>query len=251
MKILTIILGVALGIILAIAFVFLFIYIKLRSSMRKFGFKVNTIGDMKAEMEKIRQEDSTRARSISGMTSILLPNIRNDFPEFNEQELYTKAETSLRQIFQAIEKKDISEVKSMPLMQSSIEKIIEDYETAEITESYDDIKFHRFAIYQYDKKDGMATVTISTSLEYYYQKKKQEKILKDFTKYKKQTKYQCTFVYVYDEAKVEKSAKVLAINCPNCGAAIKALGHKYCDYCGTTVKEVNLRSWELSSYQEI
>lgn len=219
--------------------------------MRKMGFKVNSFSDMANEVARIREEDSTRPRSISGMTSLLLPNIRKDFPDFNEQELYNKTENALRQVFSAIENKNIEEVSSLPLLYGNVQKVIEDYTTSNISERYDDIHFHKFAIYQYEKKNGMATITVSVSLEYYYQKKKEEKVLRDFTKYRKQTKYQCKFIYVYDEAKVDKSAKVLAINCPNCGAAIRALGHKCCDYCGTIVKEVNLKSWECSSYVEI
>ncbi len=250
MQILAIILGVTLGIVLFLGIVALILYAKLKFTMRKMGFKVNSFSDMANEVAKIKEEDSTRARSISGMTSLLLPNIRKDFPDFNEQELYNKAEIALRKVFSAIENQDIEEVSNLPLLRGSVQKIIEDFETSKISERYDDIHFHKFAIYQYEKKNGMATITISVSLEYYYQKKKEEKVINDFTKYKKQTRYQCKFIYVYDETKVDSSAKVLAINCPNCGAAIRALGHKYCDYCGTTVKEVNLKSWECSSYVE-
>ncbi len=250
MHILAIILGVTLGIVLFLSIIALIIYGKIKLTMKKIGFKANSFSDIAEEVEKIREEDSTRARSISGMTSLLLPNIRSDFPDFNEQEMYNKTEDVLRKVFSAIENKNIEEVSNLPLLRNSIEKVIEDYNTSNIEERFDDIHFHKFAIYQYEKKNGMATVTISVSVEYYYQKKKEEKVLKDFTKYKKQTRYQCKFIYVYDESKVDMSAKVLAINCPNCGAAIKALGHKYCDYCGTTVKEVNLKSWECSSYVE-
>ncbi len=250
MNVLAIVVGVILGVILFLGIIALILYGRVKLAMRKMGFKVNSLSDMADEVARIKEEDSTRARSISGMTSLLLPNIRKDFPDFNEQELYNKAETALRKVFSAIENKDVEELSSLPLLQSNVKKIVEDYQTSNISERYDDIHFHKFAIFQYEKKNGMATITISIALEYYYQKKKDEKILVDFTKYKKQTRYQCKFIYVYDESKVDSSAKVLAINCPNCGAAIKVLGHKFCDYCGTAVKEVNLKSWECSSYAE-
>ncbi len=250
MDVLAIIIGVLLGVILFLGIIALIIYGRVKLAMHKMGFKVNSLSDMADEVARIKEEDSTRARSISGMTSLLLPNIRKDFPDFNEQELYNKAENALRKVFSAIENKDVEELSSLPFLQSNVKTIVEDYQTSNISERYDDIHFHKFAIFQYEKKNGMATITISIALEYYYQKKKNEKILVDFTKYKKQTRYQCKFIYVYDVSKVDASAKVLAINCPNCGAAIKALGHKFCDYCGTAVQEVNLKSWECSSYAE-
>lgn len=251
MDVLAIIVGVILGVILFLGMIALILYGRVKLAMRKMGFKVNSLSDMADEVARIKEEDSTRVRSISALTTLLLPNIQKDFPDFNEQELYNKAENALRKVFSAIESKKAKELSSFPLLRSNVQEVLEDYETSNISEKYDDIRFHKFAISQYEKRNGMATITVSIALEYYYQKKKGDKILVDFTKYKKQTRYQCKFIYVYDDSKVDFSAKVLAINCPNCGAAIKALGHKYCDYCGTAVKEVNLKAWECSSYVEI
>ena len=33
------------------------------------------------------------------------------------------------------------------------------------------------------------------------------------------------------------------LTCPNCGAAIESLGAKKCAYCGTPVREINVRVW--------
>lgn len=250
MKLLMIFLGVIFGVIIFLGIIALIIYGNLKSAFQKLGFKVNNLSDMADEMNKIKREDSTRARSISGMTSLLLPTIRQDFPEFNEKELYSMTELSLRKIFNSIEEKNKDYVKDMPLIRNSVSNIIDDYETSSISVHYDDIEFHKFALYKYERKDGVATITVSTSVGYYYRKEKDGKIIEGDTKLKKQTRYQCDFIYIYDEKKVASDAKVLAINCPNCGAAISSLGHKFCEYCGTAVKEVNLKSWEFSSYEE-
>ncbi len=249
MKFLAILLGTILGIIVFLALLALVGYFYLRSKLKSLGITANSLRDLKRESDRIRQQDSTRAKSISGMTSLMLPSIREDFPEFNEQEMYAMTEEGLRKIFSALEAQDSTLVKEYPLVRDSVAKIIEDYKDSGWQEKYDDIHFHKFAIYQYQKKEGIATVTISTSVEYYYQKKNQTKVQEDYTNYKKQARYQVKFIYIYDEKKVG-DAKSLAINCPNCGAPITVLGHKYCDYCGTAVKEVNLKAWELSSYQE-
>lgn len=250
MHFLMVLLGVILGVVLFLGIIALVIYSKIKITMKKMGYKADSLSDIAKEAERIRIEESTKARSIPGITTLLLPNIRNDFPDFNEQELYNRTEKALREVFSAIENKNIEEISDLPLLKDSIQKIIEDYENSNISEKWDDIQFHKFALYQYEKKNGMATITVSTSVGYYYQKKKDDKVLTDFTKYKKQTRYHCKFIYVYDENLVDDSSKVLSINCPNCGAAIKSLGHKYCDYCGTAVEEVNLKSWECSSYVE-
>ena len=86
MHILAIILGVTLGIVLFLSIIALIIYGKIKLTMKKIGFKANSFSDIAEEVEKIREEDSTRARSISGMTSLLLPNIRYTYPIHNELE---------------------------------------------------------------------------------------------------------------------------------------------------------------------
>ena len=250
MKLLMIFLGVIAGVIIFLGIIALVIYGNLKNAFRKLGFNVNSISDMTDEMARIKREDSTRARSISGMTDLLLPQIRRDFPEFNVNELYAMTESSLRKIFNSIEEKNKDYVNDMPLIRNSVSNIIDDYENAAITVQYDDVEFHKFAISKYERKDGVATVTVTASIGYYYKKLKNGKIIEGDTKLKKQTRYRCEIIYIYDEAKVSSDAKVLAINCPNCGAAISCLGHKHCEYCGTAIKEVNLKSWEFSSYEE-
>ena len=243
-------LGVVFGCIIFLGIIALIIYGNLKNALRKLGFNVNSLNDINEEMAKIKREDSNRARSISGMTNLLLPTIQGDFPEFNVNELFAKTETALRKTLNSIEEKNKDYVKDMPLIRNSISNIIDDYSSADISVHYDDIEFHKFAIYKYERNDGVATVTVSTSVGYYYKKIKNDKLIEGDNNLKKQTRYRCDFIYIYDESLVPGDAKVLAINCPNCGAAISCLGHKHCEYCGTSIKEINLKSWEFSSYEE-
>ena len=38
--------------------------------------------------------------------------------------------------------------------------------------------------------------------------------------------------------------------CPNCGAPIKNLGAKFCEYCGSAVEVINSRVWSLEHIKE-
>ena len=67
---------------------------------------------------------------------------------------------------------------------------------------------------------------------------------------KKQTRYTCKFIYVFDENKFKKDALVLTIRCPNCGAPLKGLGKIKCTYCGSDVDPINLKAWKMASYSE-
>ena len=177
MKLLMIFLGVIAGVIIFLGIIALVIYGNLKNAFRKLGFNVNSISDMTDEMARIKREDSTRARSISGMTDLLLPQIRRDFPEFNVNELYAMTESSLRKIFNSIEEKNKDYVKDMPLIRNSVSNIIDDYENAAITVQYDDVEFHKFAISKYERKDGVATVTVTASIGYYYKKLKNQVVM--------------------------------------------------------------------------
>ena len=94
---------------------------------------------------------------------------------------------------------------------------------------------------------GIATITTSSTLEYYYKDSSKED---EFSNLKKQTRYTCNFIYVYDENKVGKNQKVFTINCPNCGAPLKNLGQYNCEYCSSHIEPINLKIWKMSSYKE-
>ncbi len=233
---------------LLIVFTGLMIWYHIKRKLRSLGLD-DDIKNLSETMHTLKLEDSKRARSASGMTKVLLPTIRRDFPEFNENRLYNMTEESLRVIFRALTEKRTDELTKVPLLKDNITMMLDDMKRSDIAHIYRDIVFHDFAIKDYHRADGVATITVSVSLEYYYRKTKNEAILID-DKYKRQTRYACEFIYVYNESLVKDYEKVLATNCPNCGAVIKSLGHKYCEYCGTAIKEVNLKAWAFSSYKE-
>ena len=206
------------------------------------------INDLMKQVSNLKNV-SDNNYNVSGMTKIFLPMIVRDFPEFNENRIYNMTEEGLRIIFNAITNKDTKKLNKIPLLETSIRNMIDDYEKNHIDISYSDILFHDFAIKDYTKENGVVTLTISTSLEYYYKKINNGKIEID-NRYKKQTRYACKFIYIYDESLFKDYEKVISINCPNCGAVIKKLGSKSCDYCGSDLKEINLKTWAFSSYEE-
>ena len=38
---------------------------------------------------------------------------------------------------------------------------------------------------------------------------------------------------------------------PNCGAPVRSLGAKKCEYCGSYVEPVNIKVWKLQSFHEV
>ena len=248
MKILFIFLGVLLGVIVFLLIIALIIWTKIKASARKMGLNDINFRNIFDEIKKGINEDRYNEKHISGMTKLLIPNIERDFKTFNESELYNKTETGLRTIFNSLEKKEINN--TLPLLKGKLNEIINDYKSSEINVSYDDIVFHKFALKKYYKKDGVATIQVQTSLEYYYKKEKNHKIIENYSQYKKQTRYTVDFIYVYDITQVKDYTRVLGVHCPNCGAPLTKLGDKICDYCHSGVEDLNLKNWMMSAYHE-
>ena len=199
-------LGAILGIVLVIVVVALVI---LKSVGKMVGInEMKTLVGAAKNAKQIAKEDAYRQKNVSGITKLLEPEILRDFPDFNKDLLYSIVDSNLRKIFSAIENKSLAGIEKdddlILLLPKLKEKII-DLKERNVDIKYDDIVFHENAIKNYIKSRGMATVEISTTLEYYYKNSDKKDDLWD--NIKRQTRYTSQFVYIYDEQKVELKNK--------------------------------------------
>lgn len=245
-------LGVLIGFIIVVvilAIIIFVIYKKITNTITDTIGKenINEIKNAAKNIKNLKDEEYTREKNVSGMTKLLEPEILNDFPEFNKDLLFSIIEKELRKVFNCLESKSISSLEDDPesiLILPKVKEQIEDMKSTNTSVRYDDIVFHRHAIKNYVKSQGIATVETSTTLEYYYNSNKENNNLK------KQTRYTCEFIYIYDETKFEDKKGYFTISCPNCGAPIKGLKNQICEYCTTKVHPINLKLWKMSSYKE-
>ena len=203
--------------------------------------------------KSIREVEYSRQKNVSGMTKLLEPEIIKDFSDFNKSLLYDIIENNLMKIFKAIENKSTSEIKNdedMILIFSTLQQYIEDLKNKNVDIKYNDVVFHEHAIKNYEKIQGMATITTSTTLEYYYSNSEKNNN-EQYSNIKKQTRYTCKFVYIYDETKLGRNKKIFSIHCPNCGAPLTQFGNDMeCQYCSSHFEPINLKLWKMSSYKE-
>ena len=246
MNLLMILLGTIIGVVLFLFIVLYFIYKKFMVAARSHGY--STFKSIADDIKQSTIEARTRPKQISGATSLMKPKIAIDFPTFSESELFNMTETSLRIVFNSLEEKELKG--DLLLLNDKLKEIIDDYKTNKINVRYDDVHFHKFSIKNYSKKDGVATINIATSVEYYYSKERNNKIIEKYDNYKKQTSYSVDFIYIYDTSKVKDYTKVIGITCPNCGAPVMDLGDKICRYCHSGLEDLNLKNWFISSYKE-
>ena len=241
---------VFLGIFIAAAVVGMKIYRKVRSiSQQAFGTENILEGFRQMEIE-----NSTTPKSVAGMTSLYLPKIKKDFPEFQYDEMKVRAENALTSYLLAISSMNPSLLKEGGQeLKDHLTMKLAMLREREVKETYRDIKIHRTEILNYRKRNGRCIVTFQSSLQSFYTKTDRGgKLLAGNAQLYTQTKYNVDVIYIQDRELVEKETDLsLGLNCPNCGAPISMLGNKVCEYCGTPIVELNIYAWTFSSIEEV
>ncbi len=243
-----------LGVIIGIFVFLLFLYLVIRSIMNRCGFRGKSFRSLYQEIKASESREKTRHKQVSGMNSVLLPMILRDFKDFEEKEFYQKTEETIRTVLDGIEKRNDKKLASDAylLIREKIALQITDLLESNCEKRYDDIIFHKHAIKSYKNVKGMIKLEVSSSLEYYYEEKRNGKIVVP-SKYKKQTRYTTTFVYVYDTKKAGFDFQVLGITCPSCGGPLSDLKATSCPYCksGIHLQVASLvKCWKVIDLKE-
>lgn len=207
----------------------------------------------KDQIEYQEYEIENTPKSVNAMTSVYLPRIQADFPEFNYFEFKTKAENMLISALDAISDENVEElINGSNDLISQIRAIIDANRDSQQTEIFKDVVIHRTEIKNYVKRGGNCVITLQSSVGYHHFIKSINGDLKSGSESAmKQTRYDTELVYVQDSSKIETGSGAIGMNCPNCGAPIKTLGVKSCPYCGSGVTEVNIKTWAINSLKEV
>lgn len=214
-----------LGVLILIFFIiFCYQYIKVKFK-NYFGM------DFKTMLQKAEEEDASLPKSLSSMDSIYLEQIKRDFPEINIAELKRLCEKEIFNIFNSIETKNVENLKGK--MKFLAESIIQDNKDKKV--EYNDIKIHNTVVSKYECRSGLATITFGCSFEY-------KKVIDNKSK-RIQDRAKVEYIYIIDENQVSATEKSLGVNCPNCGAPLKSLGDKHCNYCTSPIAEIVKRVW--------
>ena len=171
-----------------------------------------------AQAGELQQED--QPKSLSGMTSIYLPQILRDFPEFNWEE-----------------------------QQAAVEAKVKLFLEAQNVETAGAVRIHRTVISRYQKYGGTASILCETAENGHvcggvYRKQEPQKMTQV---HKKQTVCAAELLYVYDPGLSGAAASVI---CPNCGAPVEKLGVKQCRYCGSVLHVSGIMAWTVQNVRE-
>lgn len=203
-------------------------------------------------INKQKAEMSETPRSLHAMTSIYLPQIMRDFPQFDYELYKNKTKSLLRSYFTAVQTKKasaLSEECSLTL-KNYVQGIIEDLNARNVKQIFREVVIHDVQIARYIKTGATVTILFELSVGHYsYIEDESGAVVFGEKSLKQQSVYEVGLVYVQDAEKFGADES-LGINCPNCGAPITNLGSKFCEYCGTSIVESNERAWKFDSVRE-
>ena len=244
---------VPLVIIAVLAVIILVIFLYLRSKVRRFSQQAFGTKDIIKAAKDI-ENSSESARAIHGMTDIYLPLIKKDFPDFDYEVFAGRVEGVLKSYLAAITARDLSKLSPdcSDSMKNTTLGIIRGLEANNYIREFRDVTIHQTEIARYEKNGGSVTVLFNSSVGHYdVTRDGNGKIIAGSDEKKRQTVYDVALVYAQDVAKMSNyNASAMGINCPNCGAPITNLGNKFCQYCGTGIREINVWSWSFEYVKE-
>lgn len=208
-------------------------------------------------------------KSVSDLSSALVPSIAKDFPEMNISQMESSVEQLLTMTLAEIGRRtggppnherplfaDGFADKALPIQvtsayRESINRRINDLKLNNQIESFTGIKIHRTGIRSYEKTEGTRTITFETAIEYFHVIKQNGKVVSGNPDQPEQSRYSIRIVYIIDESKLSGSdVNAIGMICPNCGAAVRILENRHCLYCGVGLTPVDIRIWRADELAE-
>lgn len=225
------------------------LYLVIRRRLRLFSRAAFGTNSLHEGLERNVRELAETPKSVSAMTRIYLPQIQQDFPELSVDELKRKSENLLVSCFLAVtgESPEMLTAAS-PDLREQVRVWVENNRAQGIRERFEAVRIHQTEITRYKREASYCALIFQSSIEYLYGKQKSGGSAPELKKI--QTRYNQEWMYVQDVSKLPSYVRVLALNCPNCGAPVTGLGEKVCSYCGSAVLPVNTRVWTLNKIEE-
>ncbi len=228
-------------------------YRRISRKVREFSQMAFGTNSLKEGFQKLEKEEEVTPKSVSAATSLYLPQIMRDFPEFHFEEMKNRAEVLLTAYLQGIEQKDGRglEEGTTSELREKLRMKVDSLNNEGAEEHYQNIRIHRTEIKTYRKVKGRCSIVFQSSIQYNYYKERGGRVTEGSREKLTQSRYNVEMIYIQDRDVVENQADAgLAMNCPNCGAPLPKLGAKKCLYCDTPILEFSIRIWNFSDVEE-
>lgn len=251
--------GILIFIIIILVLIFVLIgvcyiiYRRVSSTVRFYSNKLFGTPSVRDGINIMEAEYAATPKSVSAATSLCLPRIVKDFPDFHYEEMRDRAENVLISYLRSIDSRNsLLLTEGTSELKKKLDMQIEMMNAQGIRSHYDKIKVHRTEINQYRKDRARCSIIFQSAIEYVFFAESQGNVIAGRKETKTQTKYNIELIYIQDRDLIENTQdKALGVNCPNCGAPLSGVGAKICAYCDTPMVEFNIRTWHFGNVEEV
>lgn len=223
--------------------------------VRKLTGIIYGINSLLEGMKTQEIEYANTPKNVSSGTGIYLPQIMRDFPEFHLEEMKQKAEEIIFAYLLSIheQKEDLLDREDVTKeLKNKLNMKIRALQSNNSFERYEQIKFHRTEIHRYRKERGRTSIVFQSAVGHIFYVEKKGKVVRGRKDRFTQNRYNVEMCYIQDREKATRNEDTgYSLHCPNCGAVITSLGNKQCPYCGSGVREYNIRVWYFNDVRPI
>lgn len=188
----------------------------------------NSASSLINQIKLAQVKEATVPKSLSAVEKFVMPQLLNDFPEFNVAAAIDRVKTDAALFYRsAIENKVLfSDNTTTALLENLI--LPEDVKG--------NIIIHKAALSAYNKLGNDRILTYQASAEYM-----------DTSDTRNQKRLILKYIAASDD---DFSQNIHTFTCPNCGAPVPTIGDKVCKYCGIALQTSTSLGWYLMDIRE-
>ena len=224
-------------------------------------------GKVGPEDFKLNQALAT-PKSVSDLSSALVPQINRDFPDLNVSQMQSAAQAVmvksldlLMQMTMGGNGDTIDRIQTqlagcgIGVTRSLSEELWHRVEAARSegkTLVYRDVIVHKGGINAYQKSSSTVEITFQYSLQCLQYQERNGKFISGNRATPTQSRYNVKVINILDADRLQsEDIKGVGFTCPHCGAPVRHLGSDVCEFCGTAIKTVDMRIWLVDKLIEI
>lgn len=245
--------AVFVGIFLALLAAGTVAFFAIRNKVRQVSnmmFGTSNVGRIMDEIKQQELEYEATPKSVSGMTRLLEPQIKNSYVDFQWNDFRRHAEKTLTSYLQAGCKGDMYGVENATTrIQEELQKEIQRNADDGVEPHIEDIIFHQTELMNFTQLAGKDMIKAQSAVEYYYYRTQGDKVVEGSKEHKVQTRYSMDFLFVND-ANAKEFTDHAITQCPNCGAPVVKVG-MICEYCGSAVNPKSEARWLLDYVKQV
>lgn len=174
--------------------------------------------------------EAAQPRSLSSLESVLLPQVRRDFPEYNSAVIAERVKRDAKTYYESGKEGRVL------YGTGTAASFLQSFSAALPAHVKGGVLVHRVALCAYDSVSQDRMLTYQAAVRFI-----------DTTDAVRERRLVLKYLAAFSN---DPAGEIKTFNCPNCGAPLPIIGSKTCRYCGTALKTPAGLGWLLIDVRE-